>query len=101
MKGSLGTAVKLLPCDHEVMGSSPGISLLPGKCCVHKTQSGTLAWTLRKRELCASGCHLSGQLLHLYHKRQIAVFTVSHYVMDVQVYFTVYEQLKSFLSSNG
>jgi hypothetical protein len=27
-KGSPGTAVKLLPCDHEVMGSSPGNSLL-------------------------------------------------------------------------
>jgi E1A/CREB-binding protein len=31
MKGSPGTAVKLLPCDHEVMGSSPGNSLLQ-KC---------------------------------------------------------------------
>jgi hypothetical protein len=28
MKGSPGAAVKLLPCDHEVMGSSPGNSLL-------------------------------------------------------------------------
>jgi hypothetical protein len=32
-KGSPGVAVKLLPCDHEVMGSSPG-----NKDCVHKTQ---------------------------------------------------------------
>ena len=31
LKGSLGAAVKLLPCDHEVMGSSPGNSLLQ-KC---------------------------------------------------------------------
>ena len=30
-KGSLGAMVKLLPCDHEVMGSSPGNSLLQ-KC---------------------------------------------------------------------
>jgi hypothetical protein len=30
-KGGLGAAVKLLPCDHEVMGSSPGNSLLQ-KC---------------------------------------------------------------------
>ena len=30
-KGSLGAAVKLLPCDHEVTGSSPGNSLLQ-KC---------------------------------------------------------------------
>lgn len=28
MKGSLGAAVKLLPCDQEVTGSSPGNSLL-------------------------------------------------------------------------
>jgi hypothetical protein len=28
VKGSPGTVVKLLPCDHEVMGSSPGNSLL-------------------------------------------------------------------------
>jgi hypothetical protein len=28
MKGRPGAAVKLLPCDHEVMGSSPGNSLL-------------------------------------------------------------------------
>jgi hypothetical protein len=34
--------VKLLPCDHEVMGSSPGNNLLY-KCrkgCVQKSQSG-------------------------------------------------------------
>ena len=31
MKGSLGAAVKLLPSDHEVTGSSPGNSLLQ-KC---------------------------------------------------------------------
>jgi hypothetical protein len=30
-KRSPGAAVKLLPCDHEVMGSSPGNSLLQ-KC---------------------------------------------------------------------
>jgi hypothetical protein len=28
LKGSPGAAVKLLPCDHEVMGSSPENSLL-------------------------------------------------------------------------
>jgi hypothetical protein len=31
MKGSPGATAKLLPCDHEVMGSSPGNSLLQ-KC---------------------------------------------------------------------
>lgn len=31
LKGSLGAAVELLPCDHEVTGSSPGNSLLQ-KC---------------------------------------------------------------------
>jgi hypothetical protein len=31
LKGSPGTTVKLFPCDHEVMGSSPRNSLLQ-KC---------------------------------------------------------------------
>jgi hypothetical protein len=31
LKGSLGAAVKLLHCDHEVIGSSPGNNLLQ-KC---------------------------------------------------------------------
>jgi hypothetical protein len=41
IKGSLGAAVKLLPCDHEVMGSSPETASCrnAGKDCVHKTQS--------------------------------------------------------------
>jgi hypothetical protein len=29
--GSPGAVIKLLPCDHEIMGSSPGNSLLQ-KC---------------------------------------------------------------------
>jgi hypothetical protein len=56
-KGSPGAAVRLLPCDHEVMDSSPKNSLLQ-KCrkgCVHKTQSGRI---LHKRELRAPGCPL-------------------------------------------
>jgi hypothetical protein len=31
MKGSPGAVVKMLPCDHEVMGSSPRNNLLQ-KC---------------------------------------------------------------------
>jgi hypothetical protein len=31
-KGRPGAVVKLLLCDHEVMGSSPGNSLLQKKC---------------------------------------------------------------------
>jgi len=57
-KGSLGAVVKLLPCDHEVTGSSPGNSLLQ-KCRERlrtKDPSGrTLPLTLRKRELRALG----------------------------------------------
>jgi hypothetical protein len=37
MKGSHGLAIKLLPCDHEVMGSSPGYA---EEGCIRKTQSG-------------------------------------------------------------
>jgi hypothetical protein len=63
-KGSPGAAIKLLPCGHEVMGSSPGNSCRnAGKGCVHKTQSGrTLHWTLRKRELRAPGSPLYGEM---------------------------------------
>jgi hypothetical protein len=54
MKGSPGATVKLMPCDHEVMGSSPGSNLLQ-KCRerLHTyDQSGQpLLRTLRKWEL--------------------------------------------------
>jgi hypothetical protein len=50
---------KLLPCDHEVVGSSSGNSFLQ-KCrkrLHNKTQSGrTLLRIMRKRELRAPGC---------------------------------------------
>ena len=53
--------VKLLPCDHEVTGSSPGNSLLQ-KCRERlrtKDPSGrTLPLTLRKQELRALGLPL-------------------------------------------
>jgi hypothetical protein len=32
-KGNLGAAVKLLPCDHKVMGSSPGKSVTWSHAC--------------------------------------------------------------------
>jgi hypothetical protein len=55
--------VKLLPCDQEVMGSSPENSLLQ-KCremLRTKDPSGrTLPRTLRKRELRAPGCSFFG-----------------------------------------
>jgi ABC-type dipeptide/oligopeptide/nickel transport system ATPase component len=59
MKGGHDTAVKLLPCDREVMVSqvleTPSCRNA-GKDCVYKTQSGrTLLRTLRKRELRAPG----------------------------------------------
>jgi hypothetical protein len=47
-KRSPGAAVKLLPCDHEVMGSSLETASCrnAGKGCIHKFQSGrTLPWT--------------------------------------------------------
>jgi len=54
----VGAVVKLLPCDHEVTGSSPGNSLLQ-KCRERlrtKDPSGrTLPLTLRKQELRALG----------------------------------------------
>jgi hypothetical protein len=57
LKGSPDAAVKLLPCDYEVMDSSHENNLLQ-KCrkmlhCIHKTQSGRI---LCKRKLCALGC---------------------------------------------
>jgi hypothetical protein len=57
-KGSPGAAVKLLPCDHEVMGVLETTSCRnAGKSCVHKTESGrTFSRTLRKREQHAPGC---------------------------------------------
>jgi hypothetical protein len=53
--------VKLLPCDHEVMGLSLGNIPYKNteKNCVHKIQGGwTLSHTLHKRELCTSGYFL-------------------------------------------
>jgi hypothetical protein len=58
LKRSPGAVVKLLPCDHEVMGLNPENNLLQ-KCRerVHETQSGwTLSRNLHKRELHTSGC---------------------------------------------
>jgi hypothetical protein len=59
LKGSLGAAVKLPPCDHEVTGSSPGNSLL--QKCRERLRTIDPKWsdpsqTLRKRELRAPGC---------------------------------------------
>jgi hypothetical protein len=54
--------VKLLSCDHEVMGSVLETASCEnaGKGCVHKTQSGrTLPRALHKRELRAPGCTFS------------------------------------------
>jgi len=55
---TLGAVVKLLPCDHEVTGSSPGNSHLQ-KCRERlrtKDPSGrTLPLTLRTQELRALG----------------------------------------------
>jgi hypothetical protein len=53
----LRAMIKLLPCDHEVMDSSPGKTCRnAAKCYVHKTQSGrTIPRTLRKLELRAPG----------------------------------------------
>jgi hypothetical protein len=49
LKGNPGAAVKLLPCDHEVMVETVSCRNA-GKDCIHKTQSGrTLPRTLRKR----------------------------------------------------
>jgi hypothetical protein len=66
-EGKPDAAVKLLPCDHEVIDSSPGNSLLQ-KCregCVQKTQSGQIfPRTLNKRELHAPGCSF---LLIIHH----------------------------------
>jgi hypothetical protein len=56
--------VKLLPFDHEVMGSTVQVLETIScrnavKDCVHKTQCGqTVPWTLRKLELHAPGCPL-------------------------------------------
>jgi hypothetical protein len=51
MKGSPGTILKLLPCDHEFLETASCRN--SGKGCVHKTQSGH---TLRKWELRAPAC---------------------------------------------
>jgi hypothetical protein len=59
LKGSPGTAVKLMPCDHEVMGSSPGNSLL--QKCRERLHTQDPKWSdpsldLRKWELRALDC---------------------------------------------
>jgi hypothetical protein len=68
-KGSPDTAVKLLPCNHEVMGSSLETTSCRNteKSCVPKTQSGQiLLRTLHKRELCAPGSPLRQSKLALF-----------------------------------
>jgi hypothetical protein len=53
-KGSPGAAVKLLPCDHEVTGSSPGNNLLQKYMERLRTKDPSgriLLRTLCKREL--------------------------------------------------
>jgi hypothetical protein len=61
LEGRPGAMVKLLSCDHEVMGLSLGNIPCKNaeKNCVHKIQGGwTLSHTLHKRELCTSGYFL-------------------------------------------
>lgn len=43
-KGSLGTTVKLLPCDLEVMNSNPEKSLLQSKIRLGRPFPGSLHW---------------------------------------------------------
>jgi hypothetical protein len=61
VKGSPSAAVKLLPCDHELMGSSLVEMRRNAAYILHKTQNGQiLPQTLHKRELRAPGCPFFG-----------------------------------------
>jgi hypothetical protein len=56
---SPSAAVKLLPCDHEVMSQVLVTTSWrnAGEGCVHKIQSGqSLPWTRCKQELLVPGC---------------------------------------------
>ena len=82
--------VKLLPCDHEVTGSSPGNSLLQ-KCRERlrtKDPSGrTLPLTLRKRELRALGL-------------PFFLYSVSEMLVSVKIGLSTYLQTIPELLSN-
>jgi len=66
---------ELLPCDHEVMGSSPGNSLLQ-KCRKRlrtiDPSGRTFPRTLRKRELHALGCLRNRTARHSLAHREFA-----------------------------
>uniref|UniRef100_A0A453L6T4 Uncharacterized protein n=1 Tax=Aegilops tauschii subsp. strangulata TaxID=200361 RepID=A0A453L6T4_AEGTS len=65
LKGSLGAVVKLLPCDHEVTGSSPGNSLL--QKCRERLRTIDPKWSDPSPDPAQAGATCTGAALFILH----------------------------------
>ena len=79
-KGSLGAVVKLLPCDHEVTGSSPGNSLL--QKCRERLRTIDPKWSDPSPDPAQAGAACTGAALFFFNGSHLALHPEISSIVD-------------------